>query len=337
MANELTIPILPCRTLDDVLPFYEALGFQITYRQARPNPYAVVRREDMELHFAEIDGFEPAGSYGSVVVVVPDADALYHDFVIGIRAAYGKVPSSGIPRMLRPRKKLGTVAGFSVVDPGGNWLRIYRTGDTESSDEKPKGLALVLLSAARQGDARGDHAAAAKMLVAGLARHTHAPAIERLPALVYRADLAVRMGDHAQATATLAEIHALELDDAARGRLAADLASAAEIQPTWRKRGAARPLPIDGATTTRGAHQRQASVYPASMDSPSSQRLTFGQLSVGLQIILILILVGSCSGASNNSVTNPGITDDEVQQLRQDIRSLNTEVRQLRREVRRQR
>ena len=73
------------------------------------------------------------------------------------------------------------------------------------------------------------------------------------------------------------------------------------------------------------------------MDPPPQRRLTFGQLSVGLQIVLILILIGSCSGASNNSVTNPGVADDDVQQLRQEIRSLDNEVRQLRREIRRQR
>ena len=33
MANEVTIPILPCRQLDDSIPFYEALGFVRTYRQ----------------------------------------------------------------------------------------------------------------------------------------------------------------------------------------------------------------------------------------------------------------------------------------------------------------
>jgi hypothetical protein len=31
LVTELTIPILPCRMLDDVLFFYEALGFQVTY------------------------------------------------------------------------------------------------------------------------------------------------------------------------------------------------------------------------------------------------------------------------------------------------------------------
>jgi len=42
VASERTISILPCRLLDDVLPVYDALAFEVTYRQARPNPYAVV-------------------------------------------------------------------------------------------------------------------------------------------------------------------------------------------------------------------------------------------------------------------------------------------------------
>lgn len=137
VVEERTIPILPCRSLDDVLPFYEALGFEVTYQQARPNPYAVVRLEGIELHFCEPAGFEPEASYGSVIIIVADADALYRCLADRLRA-YGRLPSSGIPRVLRPRKKLGTVAGFSVVDPGGSWLRIYRSGDSETADDRSR-------------------------------------------------------------------------------------------------------------------------------------------------------------------------------------------------------
>lgn len=231
MANELTIPILPCRRLDEALPFYAALGFDVTYRQARPNPYAVVRREDIELHLAAVDGFDPERSLGSVIVVVPDADALYRSFADGLRAAYGRLPSAGIPRILRPRKKQGTVGGFSVVDPGGNWLRVYRRGDREDAQDRPaRGLAQVVRTAARQGDSRGDDAAAAAVLDAGLLRHADAPPVERVPALVYRAELAIRTGDHDGAVATLAEIRSLALDDRDRAVVAADLAVAAEIE-----------------------------------------------------------------------------------------------------------
>ncbi len=71
VASERTIPILPCRLLDDVLPFYEALAFEVTYRQARPNPYAVVSLDDIELRFCEPPEFDPERSYGSVIIVVP--------------------------------------------------------------------------------------------------------------------------------------------------------------------------------------------------------------------------------------------------------------------------
>ena len=39
----------------------------------------------------------------------------------------GAVPLKGI-RRLRPRRKQGTVSGFTLVDVGGNWLRFYRPG-----------------------------------------------------------------------------------------------------------------------------------------------------------------------------------------------------------------
>ena len=38
------IPILPCRSIDDQLAFYESLGFEVTYRQKAPNVFAAVLR-----------------------------------------------------------------------------------------------------------------------------------------------------------------------------------------------------------------------------------------------------------------------------------------------------
>jgi catechol 2,3-dioxygenase-like lactoylglutathione lyase family enzyme len=72
MANEITIPALPCPSIDEVVTFYEALGFRRTYHQTKPNPYVVVRREDWEMHFFGMDGFDPETSYGTCVVQVPD-------------------------------------------------------------------------------------------------------------------------------------------------------------------------------------------------------------------------------------------------------------------------
>jgi catechol 2,3-dioxygenase-like lactoylglutathione lyase family enzyme len=69
VANEITIPALPCRDLDETVSFYEALGFSQTYRQRRPNPYAAVRREDIQLHLFSVESFEPQRSHGNVIAV----------------------------------------------------------------------------------------------------------------------------------------------------------------------------------------------------------------------------------------------------------------------------
>lgn len=234
MANERTYPLLPCRDVDEAVTFYEALGFTRTYRQLRPNPYAVVAREDIHIHLFGMPGFDPARSYGSTIIVVPDPDALYRSFAEGLRKAYGKLPVSGIPRILRPRKRYGTVSGFSVVDVGGNWLRVSKIGDTEddageAEGEEKTGLAKILDVAARLGDAAGDDAKALKTLESGLTRYPDAPAVDRVRALLYRAELAVRVGKPKLAQASLTQAKAVKLDAATRASLAEELAHTAEL------------------------------------------------------------------------------------------------------------
>lgn len=231
MANERMYPLLPCRDIDEAIAFYEALGFKRTYRQVRPNPYVVMAREDIHIHLFGMDGFNPADSYGSVIIVVPDPDALYHAFAAGLRTAYGKLPVSGIPRILRPRKRYGTVRGFSVVDVGGNWLRISKAGDTEddANAEKATGLAQIVLTAARLGDARGDEALALKTLEGGIARFSDAPALEMARALLYRAELAVRLKDAALADVSLERTRALALTEDERELIADELATTSEL------------------------------------------------------------------------------------------------------------
>jgi len=231
MAGEVTIPILPCRVLDGSITFYEALGFRQTYRQRRPNPYAVVAREDIQIHLFGLDDFDPATSTGNVIVAVPDPDPLYESFASGLRTTFGRLPSAGIPRILRPRKRFGTVRGFSVVDPGGNWLRFSKLGDTEEEAKKEPaaGLARVVENAARQGDARGHDGAALEVLDKGLARFPDAPPLERVRALLYRAELGVRLDDRNVATSALAAACAVPLSDQERATVEPDLSHATEL------------------------------------------------------------------------------------------------------------
>lgn len=191
VAGERTYPILPCASLDQALTFYNALGFAVSYQQRRPNPYAVVELDDIVIHLSGIDGFDAANSYASAIITVPDIARLHESFTEGLRRDFGRVPTAGIPRLLRLRRKAGTATGFSVIDVGGNWLRFYALGASE--DETPRsGLARVIDVAARQGDSRGDEARAIAVLQAGLRRYPDAPPAERDEALAYLAELTER-------------------------------------------------------------------------------------------------------------------------------------------------
>ena len=229
-------PILTCPDLDEAITLYEALSFRRTLRQVRPYAYAVVQREDMAVHLSAVDGFDPATSVGSVIVVVPDVEALHRSFAAGLRERYGRLPTSGAPRLLRPRRKQGTATGFSVVDTGGNWLRVYALGSTDEADGdapdgggRTTGLARVLEVAARQGDARGDEAQALAVLEAGLARHPDAPAVDVVRVLAYRVELHLRRGEHAAALAAYDEARAIALHDGDAALVADELDHAGEL------------------------------------------------------------------------------------------------------------
>jgi catechol 2,3-dioxygenase-like lactoylglutathione lyase family enzyme len=231
MADERTYPCLPCRTLDNSIAFYESLGFRRTYRQIRPNPYAVVAREDLQIHLFGMDDFDPARSYGSVIVAVRDPDGLYEAFASGLRRRYGKLPIAGIPRIGRPKKRYGTVRGFSVVDPGGNWLRISKLGDVEddTSAPKPRSLDQVVEVAARLGDSHDDEPRALETLIAGLARHADATPLQKGRAYLYRAELESRLGKLEDARASLAAAADQPLDAEERAQLEKDFAYIAEV------------------------------------------------------------------------------------------------------------
>ena len=221
----MSVPLLPCRDIDEIAEFYAALGFRRTYRQGKPNPYVALRREDLHLHFFGMPDFDPETSYGSCLILVDDIGALHRAFADGMRAAYGKVLISGLPRMTRPRvRRHDRLTGFSVVDPGGNWIRVTAKAPVRTPGPVIH-LGRTLENAVVLADSKGDHAQAAKILDGALGRvpPDEDPAL-MAEALAYRAELALVLDDTETAAEALAA--ARELDDT--GAELAELAEALE-------------------------------------------------------------------------------------------------------------
>ncbi|MFG3342891.1 VOC family protein [Glycomyces sp. NPDC048151] len=233
MSGEFTVPLLPCRSIDEAAEFYGMLGFRRTHHQTRPNPYIVMARDDWEIHFFGVDELDPETTYGTCLVFVPDTGALWDEFAAGMRRVHGKVLVSGIPRVTRPRKRAntGNMAGFSLTDPSGNIIRFFpQREDTEKSAAPQSKLGRTLVKAVVLGESKGDTAQAVKLLDSTLARSgDEAPKPELLDALAYRAELALRQGDDATAAALLERIEATPLDDGEREAAAGALATAADL------------------------------------------------------------------------------------------------------------
>lgn len=234
MANETTIPMLPCVSIDETLGFYRVLGFEVTYQQTRPNPYAVVRRGGVELHFFGLNGLKPEEAYSSCLVMVPEVEQLHKVFADALRRAYGKLPIAGFPRLARMKKGQSR---FNVVDPAGNWLRVIKQKApdvdheaAEAGDGTRSKLAQALDTVALLRDFKGDDAAAAQVLDASLRRNEAAPPIDRARALAARAELAVALGDEERAESLLAEVRQIQLSDEDRATFEEELQAADKLK-----------------------------------------------------------------------------------------------------------
>ncbi|MFD7065808.1 bleomycin resistance protein [Streptomyces sp. NPDC059913] len=230
---ETTVPILPCRTLQPVLDFYTALGFEVTFQQKSPNPYAVVKRGGIELHFFGMKRYEPTESYSTCCVRTDDVDGLHADFRAGLKRAYGKVPTRGLPR-IGPLKDMsyGT-RQFLLTDPGGNCVRVGQP-TSEDPHHRPapeEAFARALHHASLLAYSKEDPAAAAKVVDRVLRLDDERPTpVQLLRLLVLRADVAGRLGDERDAATALAEAAAIPLSAEDRKAARSDLGRLEELR-----------------------------------------------------------------------------------------------------------
>jgi hypothetical protein len=230
---EKTIPILPCRTLQPVLDFYAALGFAVTFQQKSPNPFAVVERGDIELQFFGMKRYEPTESFSTCYVITDDVDALYAAFRAGLRAAYGRIPTRGLPRIGPLRDMSYGVRQFLMTDPGGNCVRVGQpTSEDQHHRPAPAGtFARALHRASLFADSKEDPAGAARIIDRVLRLEDERPTpVQLFRLLVLRADVAGRLDDEEAATSALARAAAIRLTAAERERIPEDLERLAELR-----------------------------------------------------------------------------------------------------------
>ncbi|WP_217251137.1 VOC family protein [Streptomyces sp. AC602_WCS936] len=229
---EKTIPILPCRTLQPVLDFYTALGFEVTYRQNSPNPYAVVERGGIELQFFALRAHEPAASLGTCYVLTDDVDGLHASFRAGLKAAYGRIPTRGLPRIGPLRDMSYGVRQFLMTDPGGNCVRVGQpAADPRHRRAPEETFARALHHALLLADSKEDPAGAAKVVDRVLRLDDERPTpVQLVRLLVLRADVAGRLGDEGAKASALARAAAVRLTAGERESVREDLERLAELR-----------------------------------------------------------------------------------------------------------
>ncbi len=169
------VPMLPCGYVDEIVEFFTALGFAVTYRQVRPNPYVAFEGHGFPIHYYGLAGHRAEDSHSTCGVLVADTEPLFESFASGLRLKYGKLPVSGHPRITRPRprKNAGGLSGFSLIDPAGNWIRIMRDTPAENGTTPPAAsspLREAVLNAIVLADSKGDAEQAARILRGSLRR-----------------------------------------------------------------------------------------------------------------------------------------------------------------------
>ncbi|MEU1325986.1 Glyoxalase-like domain-containing protein [Streptomyces sp. ScaeMP-e48] len=216
--TEKTIPLLPCRTelIQSVVDFYTALGFETTHLQKSPYVYAVVERGAVEIQLYGMKEYDPAASHSSCYVLTDDVDGLHTAFRAGLKAAYGRIPTRGLPR-IGPLKDMSYgVRQFLTTDPTGNTIRVGQviSGDSaeEASSAPKETFARALHMADLFADSKQDYPGAARIIDRVLNLEGEQPTpVQRVQLLVLRGDIAQRVGDAEAARAWLEAAGAVQL------------------------------------------------------------------------------------------------------------------------------
>ncbi|CAL9571736.1 hypothetical protein SUDANB121_04881 [Nocardiopsis dassonvillei] len=233
-ANEAVVPVLPCASAEETLDFFLSLGFEVTYRQTRPYLYLAFRWSGVHLHYGRAPGgLDPAREEsGGCLVMVDDIAAYHAALVASARAARGRVPVRGLPRITRYRPG---ASRFTVMDPSGNMIIFIQRDEPEELEyggsESLQGLAKVLDGARILRDFKLDERAAWRFLKSGLRRHgAEAVPVERAMALASLVELSVAIGERERMGGWIEELRGIGLTEQERVRVGEVLRNAEDLQ-----------------------------------------------------------------------------------------------------------
>jgi hypothetical protein len=184
-------------------------------------------------------------------VLTDDVDGMYGAFRAGLKAAYGKIPTRGLPRIGPVKDMSYGVRQFLMTDPAGNTLRIGQPNDAGSDGhhqpppKEPYARALHLATVF--ADSKQDLGAAVKLLDRalkdaavsdeGLGKEGASPTpVQLYRMLVLRGDIAQRLDDTEQARGFLDRAAAVELADAEHTEVGDDRGRAAELRESLPER-----------------------------------------------------------------------------------------------------
>ncbi|WP_103938565.1 VOC family protein [Thermomonospora echinospora] len=223
--NETTVPLLPCASVEETLAFYEALGFKATYKQSKPYVYLALQWSGLQLHFGPAPkGLDPAREESGGCLVMVDAVAPYHTaFVTAMRQVYGKVLSSGLPRITRYRPG---ASRFTLTDPSGNSIIFIQRDEPAELEyggsKKLTGLARALDNARILREFKQDDRQAFRALKSAVRRHgADASPVEQAIALCHLIDLAIVIDEPTDPWLT--DLRGLELTTDDRQRIESEL------------------------------------------------------------------------------------------------------------------
>lgn len=122
MADHAT-PNLPSRSFDATIAFYEALGFQVTFKDTG---WLILSSGGLILEFFPHPGLNPASSSFSCCLRLDDLEAFYDR----CRAAGITEKTEGWPRIQPPRREASGMRIAYLVDPDGSLLRLVQNPST---------------------------------------------------------------------------------------------------------------------------------------------------------------------------------------------------------------